>query len=181
MLEGSQIRLRLFEERDLDEFIRLENIYAEHGEHPDPRFFPLVTARKDFAEFGWWKEHEGRMLITDHADRMLGTIVFFQGMPHLLGYEIGYQLLRTADHGQGITTAALRIFSAYLFELKPIPRLQLCADTGNVASQRVAEKCGFRREGTLCHVGRTRGRLVDCHIYALLRADCPSLADALAR
>jgi RimJ/RimL family protein N-acetyltransferase len=40
-------------------------------------------------------------------------------------------------------TEALRIFCAYLFAIKSIPRLELATVVGNASSSRVAESCGF--------------------------------------
>jgi RimJ/RimL family protein N-acetyltransferase len=74
---------------------------------------------------------------------------------------------------------ALPIFSAYLFELKPIQRLCLLTAQGNTASQRVAEKSGYRHEGTLRKAFFLRGAHRDCELYSLLREECPSLASLL--
>jgi RimJ/RimL family protein N-acetyltransferase len=74
---------------------------------------------------------------------------------------------------------ALPIFSAYLFALKPIPRLYLHTAPGNTASQRVAQKAGYRHEGTLRQSFFLRGNVVDCELYSLLRDECPLLEGAL--
>jgi RimJ/RimL family protein N-acetyltransferase len=110
---------------------------------------------------------------------MLGGIGFFQPSPHLSGYEIGYAIFRPQDRGKGIMTAGLRIFSAYLFEAKDIPRLQVVTSTGNVPSRRIAEKCGYKIEGTLRRSYFTRGEHHDCDVLSLLRTECPPLAEAL--
>ena len=108
-----------------------------------------------------------------------GGIGFFQVSPHQAGYEVGYAVFRPEDRGQGIISTALRIFSAYLFDIKPIPRLQVLTAVGNVASRRVAEKCGYQHEGTLRQVYYMRGKHHDCDVLSLLRAECPSLSEAL--
>jgi RimJ/RimL family protein N-acetyltransferase len=119
------------------------------------------------------------MLVTDKDGRMVGTIVFFQGMRHEAGYEIGYTILRREDWGKGYAGEALRIFSAYLFALKPIARLHVKMIKGHVASRRVAEKCGYRLEGTFRKFGFCRGQVHDHEVLALLREECPSLAAVL--
>ena len=78
-------------------------------------------------------------------------------------------------------TAALRIFSAYLFELKPTPRLQLGMFKGNAASRKVAEKCGYQYEGTQRQGNFLRGQYHDRETFSLLRNECRPLAEALAR
>lgn len=179
MLEGPNIILRLFAEDDLDEFLKHENTYAEMGEFSSTDFRSPSQFRKQFGETGGWDDNLGRMLITDKKGRMIGHIMFFNEPSHQAGLEVGYGIFRREDRGKGHATEALRIFSAYLFELKPIPRLQLGTHVDNVPARRVAEKCGYKVEGTLRQVFFARGGHVDCALYSLLRDECPSLADAL--
>jgi len=146
MLEGKNVILRLVAESDIDELLTLANQYTEKGEFVGPGFFVETSFRKAFAENGWWQDDQGMMLATDKENRILGTVVFFQGMRHEAGYEVGYTILRREDWGKGLASETLRIFSAYLFELKPIARLHVKMIKGNVASRRVAEKCGYRLE-----------------------------------
>jgi RimJ/RimL family protein N-acetyltransferase len=179
MLEGRNIILRLYTESDLDEFLPLHAKLMERGE-----FFPIslksdADTRKEFGEHGWWEEHTGRMLITAKDGRMLGGIGFFQPSPYQAGYELGYGIFRPEDRGKGFMTVALRIFSAYLFELKPIPRLQVSMAVGNAASRRTAEKCGYQYEGTLRKYFYMRGKHHDCDLLSLLRDECLSLPQAL--
>jgi RimJ/RimL family protein N-acetyltransferase len=49
-----------------------------------------------------------------------------------------------------------------------IQRAWLTANTDNVASTRVAEKAGFRREGTLRRAAREDDGLHDLAVYSLL-------------
>jgi RimJ/RimL family protein N-acetyltransferase len=94
---------------------------------------------------------------------------------------VGYIILRREDRGRGYGTEALRIFSAYLFDAKPTERLQLVTMAGNVPSRRIAEKCGYQLEGTMRKFGFVRGKYVDAVMYSLLREECPTLAEVLAK
>ena len=179
MLEGPNVILRLFTQNDLDEFLKLENTYAEMGEFASVDLRSPAAFRKQFNETGGWDDKLGRMLITDESNRMLGHIMFIKEPSFQSGYEVGFVVFRREDRGKGYTTEALRIFSAYLFELKPIPRLQLSTHADNIAARRVAEKCGYKLEGTLRRMFFTRGAYVDYVLYSLLRDECPSLAEAL--
>ena len=179
MLRGNQATLRLFSESDLDELSTLDADIAARGEHFPLTLHPLAGMQAQFRETGWWQEDQGRMAIIDPADRLVGAIVFFKPSPMLSGYEVGYTIFRPEDRGHGFMTEALRIFSAYLFELKPIPRLQLGVFAGNAASRRVAEKCGYQYEGTQRQGGFLRGQYRDREILSLLRDDCPTLAAVL--
>ena len=179
MLEGQTVNLRLFREEDLEEYLAVYSRYAERGEYYPITLQSMPEVRKQFDETGWWSEHEGRMLITDKAGRMLGGIAFFRGPSHHGGYEVGYLIFRRADRGQGYMSEAIRIFSAYIFELKPIPRLQLCLYQGNEGSRRVAEKCGYQYEGTMRKLGFLHGKWRDVELFSLMREECPSLTEAL--
>lgn len=179
MLEGPNIILRLFKEDDLDEFFTLRGTYAERGDFEDSGPVPEAERRKQFSENGWWSDDLGRMAVTNKDGRLLGVIVFFKGLPFEAGYEVGFVVLRREDRCQGIVSEALRIFSAYLFDLKPVPRLQLRTSVDNLAARRVAEKCGYRLEGVQRQVSFARGEYRDCAQYSLLRDECPPLAEVL--
>ena len=62
--------------------------------------------------------------------------------------HIGYWLAAEA-RGRGLTTSALRALSRWAFDELGLGRVELVTDPENIASQRVAEKAGFTREGIL--------------------------------
>lgn len=62
--------------------------------------------------------------------------------------EVGYWLL-AATRGRGIARRALRLLCTWAFEECGLERLQLTTLPGNVASERVAQACGFHPQGTL--------------------------------
>jgi RimJ/RimL family protein N-acetyltransferase len=59
----------------------------------------------------------------------------------------------------------------YLFLTKDIRRIQATTDIRNIASQRVLEKAGFQREGTLRKAGFIRGQWQDDYLYSILREE----------
>ena len=68
-----------------------------------------------------------------------------------------------------MTTSALRLLCQYAFEELEMERLELMTDPDNHASQRVAEKVGFRREGVLrSHLLHPDGRRRDSVLFSLL-------------
>jgi RimJ/RimL family protein N-acetyltransferase len=74
--------------------------------------------------------------------------------------------------GRGVCTRALRLLSRHALDHLGLQRLQLVADPDNVASQRVAEKAGFRREGVLrAHLRHPDGRIRDSVMFSLLPGD----------
>jgi RimJ/RimL family protein N-acetyltransferase len=73
------------------------------------------------------------------------------------------------SRGRGICTRALRILSRFGLDELQLLRLDLITDPDNVASQRVALKVGFQREGVLrAHLRHPDGRVRDSVMYSLL-------------
>ena len=171
MIQGDRINLRTVWESDLELIYKLMTDVNEIGEYwlidipPEPNF------RRGFNERGFWHDNFGRMLITDKEDKVLGEIIYFRNADYRAGYEIGYQIFKREDRGKGYMSEALRLFSSFLFAVKPIPRLQLTAIAGNESSRRVAQKCGYSYEGTLRKAAFHSGQYVDLDLFALLRED----------
>lgn len=84
--------------------------------------------------------------------------------------ELGYWLA-TAHTGQGLMTEAASALVTFAFEDLQLHRLQLHAAIENVASQRVAEKVGFRRMGRVRDATRGDRGFYDCYLYDLLESD----------
>jgi len=61
---------------------------------------------------------------------------------------IGYWLAPHA-RGRGVATHAVRLLAGWAFRDLDVARLELTCGPDNVASQRVAERCGFTRVGVL--------------------------------
>lgn len=81
--------------------------------------------------------------------------------------EVGYWLLRAA-RGRGLATRAVRLLVAYAFDSLRLERLELFTLPGNDASERVAERCGFVREGVLRSYRRGQSGPVDVTAFARL-------------
>ena len=82
--------------------------------------------------------------------------------------HIGYWCAREA-RGRGVMTRALRLLCRYAFEDLALERLELFTDPDNLASQRVAAKAGFQREGILrSHLLHPDGRRRDSVMFSLL-------------
>ncbi len=82
--------------------------------------------------------------------------------------EVGYAL-SDVYQGRGVMSAALAQLLEDLFSNTPLERIEARCAVENVASQRVLEKNGFRREGVLLGYFKLRGRRVDNYLYARLR------------
>jgi RimJ/RimL family protein N-acetyltransferase len=80
---------------------------------------------------------------------------------------VGYWLAPHA-RGRGVVTHAVRLVARWAFEDLGLARLELTCAPDNQASQRVAERCGFTREGVLrAHMPFKGGRR-DTVVFGLL-------------
>ena len=82
--------------------------------------------------------------------------------------HVGYWCAPEA-RGRGVATRALRLLCRHALDDLRLDRLELVTDPDNRASQRVAEKVGFRREGVLrSHLLHPDGRRRDSVMFSLL-------------
>lgn len=82
--------------------------------------------------------------------------------------EIGY-ILSKKYWNMGIMTEALHAVLKFLFEKIGFHRVQLCHDVNNPASGRVAQKNGFKYEGTMRHARKTNTEsFCDTALYSIL-------------
>jgi RimJ/RimL family protein N-acetyltransferase len=84
-----------------------------------------------------------------------------------VGYWVAAQ-----SRGRGVAADALRALSQWAFESLGLGRVELVTDPENIASQRVAEKAGFQREGVLRSLLLNRdGSRRDGVMFSLLPED----------
>lgn len=84
--------------------------------------------------------------------------------------ETGYAL-STIYQNQGLMPQALDLMLAELFLKTSLERVEARCAVDNVASQKVLEKVGFRREGRLRGYFVLHGKRTDNYLYAILRRD----------
>lgn len=91
--------------------------------------------------------------------------------------EIGYWV-RTDRSGDGVATEATGALVRLGFDEMGLHKINLRIAVGNVGSERVAEKLGFRREGVLREELNIGGAWVDHTLFSLLEREyrTPSVA-----
>ena len=107
------------------------------------------------------------MLLDRSADAIVGSIGLFHADWEVRSAEIGYGV-RSDERSKGYATEALSAVVRWALSEGGIQRAWLTANTDNVASVRVAEKAGFRREGTLRRAGLEDDGLHDLALFSLL-------------
>ena len=83
---------------------------------------------------------------------------------------MGYWLL-PEGRGRGYATRSVRLLSEWALSSLGIARLQLWTEPDNVASQRVAERSGYVKEGVLRSYRERNGHRFDAVFYSLLPSD----------
>jgi RimJ/RimL family protein N-acetyltransferase len=84
--------------------------------------------------------------------------------------EIGYWMAPEARR-RGIGARATRMLAEWGLTTLGLERLELLANPANEASQRLAERAGFTREGVLRKYRRRHGVREDLVMYSMLAED----------
>ncbi len=135
------------------------------------RWIPLIPVPYTERDALAWVRAEVRPEEHSFAITLAGDLVGSIGMgvnsTDIRG-RIGYWVAAPA-RGRGVCTRALRRLSKWGLEELELVRLELITDPDNLASQRVAEKVGFKREGVLrSHLRHPDGRVRDSVMFSLL-------------
>jgi RimJ/RimL family protein N-acetyltransferase len=168
MLKGQSILLRPVRDSDLDQLYTYHTDIDNRGDFFPRGVLAQPTFRKRFQETGFWSKEEGMLVIVSPQDEILGHIEFFKTVNYLDEFELSYQVYAPEHRGQGVATEAVNLLVRYLFESKQVNRIRLVIHPDNIASRRLAEKCGFRHEGTARGAWYHRGAHRDVEIYAIL-------------
>jgi RimJ/RimL family protein N-acetyltransferase len=118
-----------------------------------------------------WATGLARFAIVDATDRLLGQIGIAVN-DHYRSAEAFYWLSADA-RGRGVATRALTLVAGWAFALG-IERLFLLVHPENEASHRVAQRCGFSREGVLRAFEVFKGHRPDLVSWSLLPGDSRS-------
>ena len=139
-----------------------------------PRWIPIIPRPYTEEHARGWLERcvsgeEGEAFaITDAATGDVLGAITMKVNDYTRNGHIGYWLKKEA-RGRGTAPRALRLVCEYGARALGLGRLELMTDPDNVASQRVAEKVGFQREGVLrSHLPHPDGRRRDSVMFSLL-------------
>lgn len=170
MLKGQLCTVRHLLTTDLNAFIAMVNDLPSRGDHFSTHFKSPETMRKEFIQNGYVTDDSELFVIEDHLHHVVGVITHFKARTPV-SREIGYRLFDAALAGRGYVTEACQLLIDHLFKVYQYHRLELLTAPENAASSRIAEKCGFRPEGTLRQSFFINGRYTDVVIYSLLRPE----------
>ena len=124
-----------------------------------------------------WSEGEAYSFRVEEVEtgRFLGGVGLDQVDPVDLCANLGYWI-RSDACGAGAATAAAALAARFGLEDLQLSRLEILVATGNLASQRVAEKVGAAREGLLRARLRRHGQSLDAVCFSIVPAWSPPRA-----
>jgi RimJ/RimL family protein N-acetyltransferase len=169
LLEGKNVNLRVIEKEDVPLLAEWSNSLEVNGDY---EFFPQISRAETEKRLFEPGPFELKVFIIEKKDGgKIGYIVHYN-MLHPMGkrLEIGYALV-PSERGKGYCTEAAHIMVDYLFLSMNVARIQAHTSTRNLASQKVLEKAGFKKEGTVRKVTFVRGELHDSCLYSILREE----------
>ena len=150
-LEGHGLRLRPYRDDDLKSMMGIVNdSEALRWITVLPSPYEESDARSFLASMGsrWRDRHEAAFAVVDSQDdSFLGGLSVRLDLLNAIA-ELGYRTVPEARQ-RGVATNAVRVAGAWALDTVGVARAELTADTRNHASQRVAEKAGFTREGVV--------------------------------
>jgi RimJ/RimL family protein N-acetyltransferase len=169
-----------------DGTIRLEPLGAPHldgladlGRDPDVQRFTYVPTP--------WEEGFERTWLDGYEQAPEGTRAAFAVVEEASGEFVGFAALVRIDQeareaeagyivsprarGRRIAVRALRLLTEWALDDLALERVELRITPENLASIRVAERCGYVREGVLRSVHFKRGGRSDLAVYSRLPSD----------
>lgn len=167
------VRLRPFREPDLELLTRFATDPAASEPYEWFGFKSPEAFRRRWEEDGFLDKDPRYLAVALHSDDTgIGWVMWRQGVfgTQTGVWEIGI-LLVPEHRGRGAGTAAQRLLVEHLFATTTAHRIWAGTVSGNLAEQRVLEKCGFRREGLLREAVFAGGEWRDHLIYGMLRRE----------
>ena len=131
---------------------------------------PVERAAEWIAERGEWAPDHASWVVRDRDHHLIGAVSIHHVDDVMATAEMGYWMA-PAGRGRGLGAAAVEAAARYGFEQLELVRIELFHAVENVASCRLARRCGFTHEGTtrqsfvygdgLRHDEHLHGRLAD--------------------
>lgn len=170
--------VRRFRENEGEAFYNLvaENTHRIHDYFPQT--LEAVSDKENGEGFvrqkiaDWLLQTEYAFGVWEHKNaKLVGFVRIFNinwGVP---SGELAFFIDKDFE-GKGIMTEVLQAVIRFTFEQLNIEKLRLRTATDNYATQRLARKCGFRREGDLrSEFRRPSGELIDVMLFGYTKAE----------
>lgn len=176
ILEGTKVRLRPFEERDLDHIMEWVND-AEVTRSLLVGRYPMTRTM----EKAWLDERlkgsttEVSLVIETLAGDYLGGIGYFHILQLERHAELGLVIGRKAEWGKGFAREAMSLFVDYGFEQLNFNLIYLTVLPQNPRAQKIYSGLGFKEEGRLRQRMYRDGVYSDLISMSILREEWQAL------
>ena len=178
-LKTERLLLRAHEEQDIGPTVRLFADELSRRWLTSPQPYTLEDARRWCTQTSHSLRSVGDGIHWAITDRATGEFLGGIGVKSTSWVnrvtEVGYGMGSWA-RGRGYAPEATRAVAEWVLREQGFYRIELFASTGNAASQRVAEKAGFVREGVARNAGFSHGGQEDMVMFSLIPADLPAPA-----
>lgn len=163
-----RIRVRFQRLTDAERFFEiLSNPRFEHFPGvPETLEEEIAFLRQNAKKRRGKREFNYAILLDGSVIGAIGLVVN-QRAPHV--GEIGY-FVDEEHWGRGFTAEAVRLVEGIGFGTLKLHRIEILMSPHNTASIRVAEKCGYEREGYLRDRIRIGKRYEDTYLYAKIES-----------
>ena len=133
------------------------------NEHAAREFIRSAIAHRKADKRGRW-----HLAITLKTGELIGMVAL--GVVSEDTGGLGYAL-HPSYWNHGYTTETVATILQFGFETLDLHRIRAHCHIDNIASTRVMEKCGMRREGTHLEHTLKNGQWMDIHVYAILQRE----------
>jgi RimJ/RimL family protein N-acetyltransferase len=155
--------------RDLSDYLGLINNVGSSGEYWSHVMRSEANLRRQFEENGLWSVDKFTLVICTSDGSLIGEIGAERSAVLSSDRTIYYRIFQPENRRRGYMTSALSAGVKWMFETFPERRLSAITPVANVPSIKVAERCGFEREGTLRSAVFVNGEYSDVHLYGRVR------------
>lgn len=172
-LQSERLSFREIHEKDIPEVIALRGNAENMKYIPRPLIVNeemalahinmILDNRKEGNAINW-------VITEKNNDSLIGIIGFFRTQHENFRSELGYMIL-PQYHGKGYVTEAVNLILDFGFSALNLHSVSAIIDPNNVASARVLEKNGFRKEAHFVEDFFWNNEFLDSVHYGLLKRE----------
>ncbi|NMM63047.1 GNAT family N-acetyltransferase [Clostridium sp. P21] len=164
MIKQGSICIRTIEECDLKVIYEL-NSQKKRGNYQEFQFESFRKLQMQYEKDGFCSS-EFQMLNVEGGEKSIGLVYlsfYRQGIA-----RIGL-VLNPDSCNKGNGKVVLDLIVKYIFDNYPIVRIEADTDVENIIAQKVLEKFGFLKEGTLRKYRYHHGTYHDSYMYSIIK------------